>query len=560
MHQSAIDQVQKLATVLSPPAPGAPTPGPPGLPPSGPPGPGFHAPAPPTPASATAAPDPTTLPAVAGGSGLVTPNVSAPIPRTLSFSGSSSQGESNGEKEAIEEELDAEPEVLEDAAKEQELYEKLDQMTHEAFNPDLEDEDRQELKTKIVEVTQKIQTNDKQKSFMLAQLRKDATKLKKNLEKQRMLEMENITLKHEHKLEGEVAAHLKIVVSEKETEVSEVNKRLMKLQKEHQKSKDQQKVEIDTLNEIVGNVTKRNNELKIEAAKQKAHIESLEEAIAPEEETEHVEVDVHIQEVAPGVAMDKGSNEHRCHACDKLFNAAKNLENHMKDKHTEYMCNMCEEKFTTRKQSEEHICMEGDISPQVCEKSYCKKEFVSSATLKEHMKSNHFGKQRSVCPKCGEIGDNKWNIKKHMETCSKRSSKDNQERSKEVCYHWRKGNCNRGSKCGFSHVGKQDSPRSEHQATGNAPCRNGSACVFLARGKCNFYHNKNRFRHDQNRDRSRQERRPQAEREQCKFGRGCDRVPTCPYFHSWTDFPKYDQSKGFRKTQRAGSNRNQYRS
>ena len=40
------------------------------------------------------------------------------------------------------------------------LYEKLDQMTQEALNPDLEDECRQELKAKITAVTLKLQTND----------------------------------------------------------------------------------------------------------------------------------------------------------------------------------------------------------------------------------------------------------------------------------------------------------------------------------------------------------------------------------------------------------------
>ena len=223
MHQSAIDQVHKLATILSPPAPGAPSAGPPGPPTPGPSGPlalGLQASAPPNPVAATAAPDPTAPAAVAGVSGLVTPNVSAPVPRTLSFSGSSSQDEVNGEKEAIEEELDAEPEVLEDAAEEQELYEKLEQMTQEAFNSDLEDEGRQELKAQITEVTQKLQTIDKQKSFMLEQLRKDSSKLKKNLEKQRQLEMENVTLKHELTLEGEVGSHLRSTVSEKETELN----------------------------------------------------------------------------------------------------------------------------------------------------------------------------------------------------------------------------------------------------------------------------------------------------------------------------------------------------
>ena len=137
-------------------------------------------------------------------------------------------------------------------------------MTQEAFNPDLKDEGRQELLVKITEVTQQLQTNDKQKSFMLEQLRKDASKLKKNVEKQRQLEMENISLKHELTLEGEVGAHFKTAVSKKETELNEVTKRLKKLETENKKSKDQHKVEIETMNEMVGNVTKSNNNLKIE--------------------------------------------------------------------------------------------------------------------------------------------------------------------------------------------------------------------------------------------------------------------------------------------------------
>ena len=432
MHQVAVDQVQKLATILSPPAPGAPAPGAP-------------APAPPTPAVATAptSTTPATPAAVAGGSGLITPKISGPVPRTLSFSGSSSTEERHGDKEAIEEELDAEPEVLEDAAKEQELFEKLVQMTQEAFNPDLEDEGRQVLKLQMTEVTQKLHTNDKHKSFMLEQLRKDASMLKKKLEKQRQLEMENTTLKHELKLEGEVGAHLRTTVSDKEAELSDVTKRLKKLETEHKKSKEQNKVEIDTVNETVGNVTKINIDLKTEIATMKAHIESLEEEISPDASTETVEVEVHNQEEAATVQMNKQSNEHKCHACDKLFNADKDLNSHIRDKHTESTCHMCDKKFTTTKQAAEHICMEGELVAQVCEKSYCKKEFISSTALKDHMETSHFGNQRSVCLKCGKICGNKGSLKKHMETCSKISNedKDKQERSKEVCYHWRRGNC-----------------------------------------------------------------------------------------------------------------------
>jgi hypothetical protein len=76
---------------------------------------------------------------------------------------------------------------------------------------------------------------------------------------------------------------------------------------------------------------------------------------------------------------------------------------------------MCDKKFTTTKQAEEHICMEGELVSQVCEKSYCKKEFISSMALKDHMKTSHYGNQRSVCPKFGEIQGQKVGVKKHME-------------------------------------------------------------------------------------------------------------------------------------------------
>ena len=43
-------------------------------------------------------------------------------------------------------------------------------------------------------------------------------------------------------------------------------------------------------------------------------------------------------------------------------------------KHEEHACTMCNKKFNSSKEAEEHICREGEIIPQVCEKSYCKKK------------------------------------------------------------------------------------------------------------------------------------------------------------------------------------------
>ena len=60
----------------------------------------------------------------------------------------------------------------------------------------------------------------------------------------------------------------------------------------------------------------------------------------------------------------------------------------MKDKHEYNECHMCKKMFVTRKQAEDHICIGDEIVPQICDKSYCKKEFVSRATLNKHIKKH----------------------------------------------------------------------------------------------------------------------------------------------------------------------------
>ena len=372
------------------------------------------------------------------------------------------------------------------------------------------------------------------------------------------------------------------VVEEQKKELEVASNKSKKLETELKKAKDQYKINLETMQKTVGIVTQSNSTLKLEVSKQKDYIRSLEEVNAPDvvsenatsasenvaenvTETEEVQRPLDNQRVV----MSKESTEHRCHACDKKFNKAADLDRHVNDKHANSECHMCNKTFSSRKQADDHICMEGELVPQVCEKTYCKKEFISSGALKEHIKSTHFGNQRSVCSKCGEISDGK-NIKKHMESCSGGGNRhvDRREKSKEICHHWRRGFCNRGSSCGFSHVGRQDSPRSEDKSTGNTPCRNGPSCTFFARGRCNFEHHKEdrhqneQFRQGnvrrQNLARGTGQRRNQQDRRPlCRDQGDCDRVPNCPNIHNMADFPRYDQSQSFQRTNRNVNHRNQ---
>ena len=119
-----------------------------------------------------------------------------------------------------------------------------------------------------------------------------------------------------------------------------------------------------------------------------------------------------------------------------------------------------------------------------------RKKFVSSNALAKHVKNVHFGRQRTVCTKCGEMLDKNEDMNKHIDTCGKESFGEIPEKSREVCKHWKKGSCDRGSQCRFSHVGRQEKTTPQHKSTNSAviDCRNGPLCIYLARGRCNFFH------------------------------------------------------------------------
>ena len=502
----------------------------------------------------------------------------------------------NAEDDAYNAELEVENEVMEEAAQDQEIYEELVRITQEVIQPENEEEIRKELKINI----EKLKVSGKHQKYMLNQLRKEKAKWKDTINKQRQLEAENDNLKKNHE---QVETFLQTSMNAKEAEVSEMTKKLKKAEGDHKKMKDQHKAALDTVHDTLGNVTKRNNDLKIEVAKQKSLITAMKEAkdreaADPEEDgsvEDDTDRDLEAQEQnhPPRVTMSKKSKEHRCHACDRVFNAAGDLDRHINDKHSPNECHMCNKKFNTRKQVQEHMCTEGDIIAQECEKSYCQKQFISSQALKNHMKTSYFGNQRFVCNKCGEIENTNHNLKKHIEVCGKAQAniRHTTEKSLEVCKHWRRGRCHWGSQCNFSHVGRQDTASSEHHSTSGAPqaCWNGPSCTHLARGKCRFQHQElqGRGQEAQGRRQESQGRRQEAQgrrqellgrrqplptwqeshgrrqnsqgarsqRAQCVWGRDCNRVPNCPHLHSLRDFPQYSNQHGFRGTNRPNNPR-----
>ena len=338
------------------------------------------------------------------------------------------------------------------------------------------------------------------------------------------------------------------------------------VEKEHEKTKAQYKTDPELTRETINVLTKANNELQEKVKTKDAYVAAVTEELTGSEASEEasgieetiVTADVHRAEETQRVTMNNESTVQKYLACDKEFKAQGDLEKHLRDRHTEVNCQMCDKKLSTKKEVDEHICSDNQVVPQKCEKSYCQKEFVSTATLKQHMKEAHFGQQRSVCNKCGEVLNRNDSVKKHNETCCKSAGID---KSREVCKHWRRGHCNMGTECQFSHVGHQNVPwvKSVSTQKTSALCRNGPSCNFLARGKCMFKHH-NTNNHQSNQNGSGQPR-PNKGRQRCRFGAACDRVINCPNLHSTQDFPQFNNKQRFQKTtQHNNRNHNMNRS
>ena len=99
---------------------------------------------------------------------------------------------------------------------------------------------------------------------MLSQLRKEKAKWKGTMQKQKQLEADNENLKNSNINSSQVETFLQTSLDTKEAEVIEITKKLKKAESEHKKTKDQHKAALDTAHDTLGNVTKRNNDLKIE--------------------------------------------------------------------------------------------------------------------------------------------------------------------------------------------------------------------------------------------------------------------------------------------------------
>ena len=213
------------------------------------------------------------------------------------------------------------------------------------------------------------------------------------------------------------------------------------------------------------------------------------------------------------------------------------MENHINAKHQPKKCPLCEETFTTKQDLVSHLnsCMDtNEIEHQLYECDKCHKK-INRGDIRSHKKNGACNSEQRqiVCNKCRAICISKDDLKKHI------ADDHYKDTSKEVCKHWKAGNCFKGARCNYAHVGYQDKEVTSRAST--TPCRNGSSCAWLARGKCNFRHQEERHQEaGQRRQEARQSQQSQsgASNQMCWNRENCRRS-FCRFKHlSRQDFPE----------------------
>ena len=130
-------------------------------------------------------------------------------------------------------------------------------------------------------------------------------------------------------------------------------------------------------------------------------------------------------------------------------------------------------------------CIDLGIANRKCSK--CTQLFTRQG-IKRHQ-TKCLGLQKDYdCPECGQFFTSTKDVRTHHQE----EHQMERVKSREICYHWRRGRCDRGDACRFSHAGRQESNGSEITRKNNTvpACKNGSSCEWLRNGKCSYFHTK----------------------------------------------------------------------
>ena len=434
--------------------------------------------------------------------------------------------------------------VLDAAAEEAAIYEALEMLTQKDFDPNTDEVDKKNLKEKL----------ERYRNISI----KKTNLQKKTSEQVKQLEEQIGYLKADAILREEVIENSKTTLDEKDKEIQDGNNQLKKTKEKLEKDKDALKKSLQEMQKEKGQMVKEKQDFKFEIQNSKSIIMSLKKKLEDEVSKQTIE-EPEIQETAR-VIMNKDVSGNNCTACNKSFNKNQDLERHMNDKHSEKQCILCDQMCSSEIELVRHQaqCLDQGLQTEMCKG--CNKNF-NSYGMKKHHKVCH-GEKRYTCPKCGELFKMAKEVKKHI--LEEHEEREAREKSREVCWHWRQGNCLKGDSCHFSHVGfqKDNSSNIQKRSTRSKTCHNGPQCQWKERGECRFFHpgvgvqNQKQMRgvqgERQHSGGQQGAQRQSSQRNQlCRWNENCFRKDTCKFVHTPSeDFPqRQNQSRHIGRNQ-----------
>ena len=430
------------------------------------------------------------------------------------------EAESNEQTEAESNEqndLNTDNQMMAEMVEEMELLESMKELTQ---GPN-ESEEEVEVKKELLEKINRFKVIVTAKNKILQRTNEDKKSLRNEVECSKQVETNTLQ-----------------ALKQKEKEIDDL-KRELKAEKDMSSSVIS---ESKTKKKAVKDLQKEIQQLKSHVEERNKYIKKLEDKCNATEETNDEEEEVtEIEQVQ----MSKNTTGPYCVTCKRGFVGERDLDRHMNDKHQSKECPLCDESFANKLELVSHInmCMERNAAGSFVKCNGCKKNF-NRESLRKHNKNGGCGQEPQnptlVCNKCNAVCISVTDLRKHI-----RSDHD-EEKSRQVCRHWRAGNCLRGERCDFSHVGFQTTSDSTTNTTTGASktCRNGSSCGWLARGKCHFSHQDTRQTNNgQFGNQGRQAEAQNRSERICWYNENCNRNP-CPFKHlSMTDFPNLPRSQ-----------------
>ena len=274
---------------------------------------------------------------------------------------------------------------------------------------------------------------------------------------------------------------------ERNVAILKESKKKKMITKDLEKEKGELTKELQALRVKNAILYKDNADLVTDNKSKAIYIKQMEEGIAPtnDDTPEIVEA-----ERPAAVIMNKDSQKHGCNACDKTFAKAGDLEKHIEAKHRVEVCPFCDKTFNSEKHLQGHLnqCLEYGNTTVNCNK--CQNTFTRFGIKRHNETCTQTKTKVYSCSICGHRGPSINDIKKHQ---AEHHTSEVVEVSKEVCKHWRNGNCFKGESCLYSHAGyqKNGGTKSTSNPTPDnwtPACHHGDGCSWLSKGNCRYFH------------------------------------------------------------------------